>query len=101
MDFQNQITNAIRSKNQLKLNYEGEGYRIVCPHILYFSSVGNKLLDTYQLSGYSKHPGEIPGWRPFEVSKITELTILNDNFEMAPGYNSSNRDKYRTIIAKI
>lgn len=101
MDFQNQIIDAIRSKNQLKLNYEGEGYRIVCPHILYYSSRGNKLLDTYQISGYSKHSEEIPGWRPFDTSKITELAILDDNFEVAQGYNPSNRDRYHTIIAEI
>ena len=101
MDFQNQIINAIRARNQLKLNYEGEGYRIVFPHILYFSAVGSKLVDAYQISGFSKHSEQVPGWRPFDISKITELTILSDNFEVAQGYNPSNIDRYRTIITKI
>lgn len=101
MDFNNQIITAIKSKRQLKINYRGEGDRIVCPHILYFSSTGNKLLDAYQISGYSERPKDIPIWRPFYVSEITELVILNDKFEIAKGYNPLNKDRYITIIEKI
>jgi len=101
MDFQNQIITAIKSRRQLKINYKNEGHRIIYPHILYFSSTGNKLLDAYQISGYSEHPEDIPTWRPYYISKITELIVLNDKFEIVEGYNPSNRDRYPTIIEKI
>jgi len=100
-EYQDQIVEAIRLRKKLRLNYKGEGYRIVCPHILYFSDVGNKLLDAYQISGYSKHQNEIPGWKPFYLAEITDLDMLEDTFEIAPGYNPSNRSRYLTIVAKI
>ncbi|OGX27988.1 MAG: hypothetical protein A2879_00805 [Omnitrophica WOR_2 bacterium RIFCSPHIGHO2_01_FULL_49_10] len=101
MDLESQIITAIREKRQMKINYKGYGDRIVCPHVLYFSSAGNKLVHTYQISGYSEHPQQIPGWRPFQLSEITDFSILDEKFEVAPGYNPSNRDKYSTIIENI
>lgn len=101
MNLQNQVIAAIRSRKQLKINYEGEGQRIICPHILYLSATGNNLVDAYQIYGYSSRPEEVPGWRPFDISKISELMILDNIFEIAPGYNPFNAKKYRTIIARI
>lgn len=100
-DYQDQVIEAIRLRKKLKLNYKGEGYRIVCPHILYFSDIGNKLLDAYQVSGYSKNPKDVSGWKPFYISEITDVVILDDTFEIAPGYNPSNRSRYLTIVAKV
>lgn len=101
MDYHDQIIDAIKAKRQLMINYKGEGNRTICPHILYFSSAGNKLVDAYQISGHSEHPDNIPGWRPFYVSKITGINILNGAFEIAEGYNPSNKDRYPTIIEKV
>ena len=101
MDYSDSIIEAIRTKRQMQVNYKGEGRRIVCPHILYYSSSGNKLVDIYQISGFSNHPENIPGWRPFYISEITEITILDDTFEAANGYNPHNPDRYPTIIEKI
>jgi len=73
----------------------------VCPHILYFSDIGNKLLDAYQISGYSKNPKEVPGWKPFYMSEITDVVVLDDTFEIASGYNPSNKNRYLTIVVKV
>lgn len=101
VDYQDQIIEAISLRKKLKLNYKNEGYRVVCPHILYFSDVGNKLLDAYQVSGYAKNLKDVPGWKPFYISEITDLVVLDDTFEIASGYNPSNRNKYLTIVAKV
>jgi len=100
-NYQERIIEAIRLRKKLKLNYKGEGYRIVCPHILYFSDTGNKLLDAYQVSGYSKKPKEVPGWKPLYISEITDVVVLDDTFEIASGYNPANRNRYLTIVARI
>ena len=100
MDIQTQIINAIKLRHKVELNYKSEGYRLVCPHALYISSTGKKLVDSYQLSGYSTHAEQIPGWRPFDISKITEIRVLDETFEVAPGYNPSS-DRYSNVIAMI
>ncbi len=100
MDVQTQIIQAIRLRRKVELNYKGEGYRIVCPHALYISPTGKKLVDAYQISGYSTHADQIPGWRPFDISKITDIRILDDTFEVATGYNPLS-DRYSRAIEMI
>ncbi len=100
MTVKNKIIDAIKSKHKVELNYKGEGYRIVCPHVIYISTTGKVLVDSYQLSGYSNHSEKIPDWRPFDIEKITTLKILDDTFDVAPGYNPFS-DRYSNAIAKI
>jgi predicted DNA-binding transcriptional regulator YafY len=100
MDIQRQIIEAIKSRRQVEINYKGEGFRMVCPHALYISSTGKTLVDSYQVSGYSNHSEQIPDWRPFDILKITELKVLDETFELAPGYNPSS-DRYSNAIAMI
>jgi len=101
MHFDDELRRAIESKSQIRINYENKGHRIVCPHVMYISSAGNKNLDAYQMSGYSETSSNIPGWREFCLAKITELTVLNDSFEAANKYNPDNRERYVTIIERI
>ena len=100
MDIQDQIVKAIKSMRKIRLNYKNEGWRLVCPHVLYISSTGKILVDSYQLSGYSTHAEQIPGWRPFDISKITGIRVLDEIFEIAPGYNPSS-ERYSNVIAMI
>jgi hypothetical protein len=99
-NIQNQIIEAIRLKCKVELNYNGEGLRIVCPHAVYTSTSGKIRMDGYQVSGYSSHLKESPYWRPFEISKITELNILNETFGTVPGYDPLS-NKYSNAILKI
>ncbi len=100
MSFQSELISAIRSKSKVELNYKGEGNRLICPHALYISSTGKTLADSYQVAGYSSHAEDIPGWRPFDISQITSLRVLEETFDIAPGYNPSS-DRYSNAIAKI
>lgn len=98
--IQNQIAKAIKLKCKVELNYEGAGPRIVCPHAIYVSSSGKIRVDSFQVSGYSSHYKRLPYWRPFDISKIAGLKVLNENFIPAPGYDPlSNR--YSKAIIKI
>jgi len=101
MYSENEIRNSIKSRQKLEINYDNEGARIVAPHILFIDSTNDKLIDAYQDCGFSKHPESIPGWRTFNILKITQLKTLGETFNIADGYNPLNTDKYRVIIDKI
>ena len=100
MSIQAQIINAINSRRRVELNYKGDGCRVICPHALFISSTGKTLVDSYQLPGYSTHHEQIPGWRPFDISKITEIRVLDETFDSAPGYNPLS-DRYSSAIAMV
>jgi len=91
---------AINSRRKLKINYKKTGDRIICPHVLYISATGKKIIDAYQLSGYSE-TDKLPEWKSFNVSDIDKVSVLKDTFDIVPAYNPSNKEKYVTIIARI
>jgi hypothetical protein len=98
--IQNQIAEAIKLKFKVELDYKGAGTRIVCPHAIYVGSKGKIRVDSFQISGYSSHYKSLPYWRPFDISKIAGLKVLNENFTPAPGYDPLS-DKYSKAIVKI
>ncbi len=98
--IKNEIISAIRSQRKIQINYKNEGVRLICPHACYVSSTGKTLVDSYQIAGHSNHSEKIPGWRPFDISKITSLQVLEDTFPEAPGYNRLS-DRYSNALAKI
>jgi hypothetical protein len=98
--IQNQIAEAIKLKCKVELNYKGAGPRIVCPHAMYVGSSGKIRVDSFQVSGYSSHYKNLPYWRPFDISKIAGLKVLNENFSPAPGYDPLS-DKYSKAIIKM
>jgi len=44
------------------------------PHCYGVSADGRELLRAYQVDGYSKS-GPLPGWRTYEVSEMTEISL--------------------------
>ncbi len=100
MSIQSNIVEAIRSKRKLELNYKNEGLRLVLPHAIYISTTGKTLVDAYQTSGYSTHLEKIPDWRQFDVAKISNITVLEETFNIASGYNPSS-DRYSNAISKV
>lgn len=99
MDIQNYLIQAIDNKNLVNFYYENQPIRKVAPHAIYISSAGNKNLDAFQHDGYSKS-GDLPSWRNFKLSKIENIEILNDKFEIVDGYKS-NSSKYNNYVHKI
>ena len=84
----------------MEINYKGEGKRLLCPHALFTSTQENILVDAYQLGGYSNHSEDVPGWRQFNIHDISSMAILNESFDIAPGYNPTS-DRYNNALAII
>lgn len=101
MNYQSQIEEAIKLQCKVELEYVGEGKGIVCPHVMYISRpTGKTLVDTYRINGFSEYarPEEIPGWcKPFDISKITHLKILDEKFDIAEDYNPASAIYYNAI----
>lgn len=99
MNNEQTLITAIDSRRLVNFNYENQSIRRAAPHAVYISSAGNKNLDAYQFDGYSKS-GNLPDWRNFLLSKIQNLEILDEKFEIAPGYKTHS-PKYNRSIHKI
>lgn len=83
------LCNAINSHLVLTFYYNG-GYRTVEPFCYGRSGTGKDVLRGYQTSGYSES-GDPLGWRLFDVSKISSLTVTEENFvRTRPGYNPND-----------
>jgi predicted DNA-binding transcriptional regulator YafY len=95
-----EIISAIKSRRKIEIDYKGEGPRLICPHACYVSSKGKTLVDSYQIAGYSNHREQVPGWRPFDLSEISSLRIMEETFEEAPGYNPLS-DRYSNALAML
>jgi WYL domain-containing protein len=91
-----QVSQAIRSRQIVELNYEGMGPRKIEPHVLYRNSEGQLLLSAYQISGYSAQ-GEPSGWKTFAVEHLTRARILSETFRPRDEYNPGHYD--RIVIA--
>lgn len=93
------LISAIDNRKLVNFNYENQPVRRAAPHAIYISTAENKNLDAYQFDGYSQS-GNLPDWRNFVLEKIQNLEILNENFEIAPGYKTDS-PKYNRCIHKI
>jgi predicted DNA-binding transcriptional regulator YafY len=85
-----QICDAIRERRLVQFYYEGH-QRIVQPHAYgIHKDTKNDVLRAYQIGGYSSS-GNIPGWRLYKVSKISNIKITDKTFENpAPGYRKND-----------
>lgn len=99
MDIQNMLIKAIDEKKMINFIYDDKPIRKASPHAIYISSAGNKNLDAFQYEGFSK-TGNLPSWRNFKLSKIENIEVLSEHFEIADGYKSES-PKYRNFIHKI
>ncbi len=84
------ICAAISSKKALRFLYD-DSIRIVEPYCFGESTTGADVLRAYMIRGHSSS-GIPKGWRLFDVSKITNLTILEDeSFDgKRKGYNPND-----------
>jgi hypothetical protein len=74
------IVNAIKNKQRLQFLYH-DRLRITEPQCYGISTKGNEVLRVYQISGGSQREPL------FEVSKMENLTLLNEYFiEAGPNY---------------
>jgi len=71
------LRTAIAQRCKVRFSYQGKP-RIAEPHD-YGIQNGRALLLTYQTGGQS-NSGRLPAWRWIDVSKITDLEILDSKF---------------------
>jgi hypothetical protein len=95
-----QIIAAVTSRSVVEMRYESGGPRLVHPHVFYRAADGHELLDAYQVAGYT-HQGPLPGWRLFTLVKITHFVVLEEAFEVAPGYNPASPKYASGLIAWV
>jgi hypothetical protein len=55
-------------------------------------------VDAYQIDGDTTGRTTLPSWRPFHVDALTDVTVLTETFECAPGLNIDS-PKYMRILA--
>lgn len=99
MDIENTLSQAMTQRKWVNFSYEGKAVRKVAPHVLFLDSAQNKLLDAYQQQGYSQ-TGHLPNWRTFLLEKIEDMHVLNEHFEIAPGYNREAK-KYERVVYRV
>ena len=72
------IREAINNKKLLEFDHDGF-HRIVEPHV-YGSKSGKDVILAYQVRG-SSSSGNIPNWRRMVLNKISNMRILNEEFD--------------------
>ena len=84
------IAQAVRERSIVTFWYDGLN-RTVEPHTYgIHKDTGNEVLSGYQTGGFS-HSGELPGWRLYSLSEISNLTVTGATFTSTrPGYNPND-----------
>lgn len=103
MSVEHVIREAIANRRPVALRYDDDVglARTVLPHVLYRTSTGKICVDSYQLEGPSKSGGELPDWRPFDLSKIRDIESLDGEFDIAPGLNLSASKYSNGVLAHV
>ena len=86
------ICQAIRGRLVIRFRYDGGGYRTAEPHCYGTSTAGNEVLRAFQTGGASVS-GQPVGWKMFDVSKMSSISLTNSSFiGSRPGYNPNDRN---------
>jgi hypothetical protein len=95
------LISAIHERHVVQLRYEGSpSPRIVHPHVLFRTSTNTECVDAYQISGPT-HGGLLPGWRQFDLDKITSLATVEEAFAVAPGYHPEATKYRHGLVARV
>lgn len=92
------IRTAIKNKNLIEFAYENK-HRIAEPHV-YGILDGKRQLLVYQIAGQSSS-GNLPNWRRMDVSKISNMRILDDHFPGRRPYPSGGHSSFDTVYAVV
>jgi hypothetical protein len=93
------LVEAVRAHRAVELHYRGQGARVVHPHAVYRTSSGGLRVEGVQVSGATSS-GSLPGWRHFELMKITDVRVLDFEFELAPDYDrAAGRYRHGVLAA--
>lgn len=86
--MKNQIIEAIENMNVIEFSYDGEN-RVVEPHCFGVTTKGNDAIRAFQVDGYSSS-GKL-GWKLYDLSKIYDLSVLEEMFEVRDDYKPGDK----------
>lgn len=92
------ICEAIKSQKRIKVVYEGTE-RVIEPHTFGLDKLGNAKIRASQASGYSES-GNL-NLKLFIVDKISDIKLLNENFEVNSFYRHGSDKGIPEIISQI
>jgi hypothetical protein len=92
------LVEAVRTHRAVELRYRGQGTRIVHPHAVYRTASGGLRVEAVQVSG-ATGSGALPGWREFALMKITDVRVLDVEFEPAPDFDCTATRYRHGLIA--
>ncbi len=105
------ITNAIKNKDKVIMNYDGDepggsGLREIEPVCFGYSKADNPILRAwdYEGSSHTGYKGEqpLPGWRIFRLDKILSFKPTGEKFsEAKPGYNPDGDKSMTKVIINV
>jgi predicted DNA-binding transcriptional regulator YafY len=90
------LIEATRAHRVVEIMYRSRGAagaRVVHPHAVYRTAAGKLLVEGVQVSGETSS-GSLPGWREFELMRVTDVRLLDATFSLDPAYNPGS-PKYR------
>jgi hypothetical protein len=90
------LIDAVRSHRAVEILYigrAGASLRILHPHVVYRTSDGKLCMEGVQVGGHSQS-GSLPGWRDFELMKVSDLRVLDSTFTVDEQFDPA-ADKYR------
>ena len=80
-NVQHIVAAAIRNKRRLGLRYDDRPQdRFVEPHIIYTSDQEVATVLAYQVRGYHSSRRQGSFWRPFQLRKIDEISVIDELF---------------------
>lgn len=91
---------AVQNHLLLEFNYNNEGWRIAEPYCLGLTTADHVALRAYQLRGHTQ--SIVPEWKLFDLSKVSELKLLAQEFDpkAREGYNIGDK-AMKTIYIQI
>ncbi|HEX3737900.1 MAG TPA: hypothetical protein VHV53_10190, partial [Solirubrobacterales bacterium] len=90
-----------RTVVSLRYSTTGAARRTVHPHVLFRAADGEIFVDVYQVAGPTSSGEDVPAWRQMNLTGITAIELLDEEFETAPGFNRA-ADKYSAaLIASV
>jgi predicted DNA-binding transcriptional regulator YafY len=96
-----ELIRAVGERRVVELRRAGEpGVRVVQPHVVFRTEAGAIALNAHQVDGWSRQ-GDLPGWRTFELSSIEALRVLEERFELAPGYDPASPRYRHGVLAAV
>ena len=106
MQLHKLLESAINSKKPIRYRYASKdgatGVRVGSPHALYaHPSTRNISCDIFQHPGGDSASGNKTPFKPFNLSKMSEVSIVdNEEFQYSEKYDG-NAPRYTNAIAKI